>query len=848
MNIGGVVSQLDEKSLPRAIGTLLELNNYEVEYSVKIHGAEVDIVARKRGDPFSPVLYVEATVQYVDNTKYGKDATKFLLVREVDKNARCLSVSTSGFTPDVLERAKKSDIFATSYEKLFASFERFDSYVEHVVSNATIRALLDSYEEPYFRDVTGEHLATKWLQEWKVSSEAPWLVVLGEYGTGKTALTQKIQHDWISDYKEDASSPIPFRIELRSFVRQFDARSLIHHFLDSNGLGHLPIDFIFHLIRNRRVILVLDGYDEMAQFLNARERRACLSALASLAADGAKGILTSRPNYFTETEELHVFEALYATLEQKKYHLGELDKFFIAGERSVDQLLERYVLSRKERYLRDLTSDQTKALVKRKLHGDEAGQKVVISLLEKIFREEVDGKRQSLSGKPVIVSYLLELVDELRSAGDEQQAGSLGEWQIYKLIIDRLMLRDLQRSPTLNPDDRRQTLQRIALLLSRKDKSAVSEEDFAAVIGEQFRSILRRLSGEELRARRDELFQDIRSSATLTRTEVAGKSGWIFSHNSLREFLVTELSISSLLGDDALEVTFPITSPMRSFVASLPAGLAGDVLVTLQSRWTKKRSPALGAFLPLVSDLLAKQDGGFSKAVHRVAGKSGSGNLDFEGAEIKDFDFAFFADRKKFTVDAKASRLSSVSLKALDLSGSDFSAATLDSVLFTDADIRRVKFDGAWLFECDLTGANVDGAAFIGLERDSSFVVRQDSEMIVLSGPAAIGWLKFRGADTDPVEPFFELQHHEKFPIVYKICENISEQKNSQLRGLTQRGAAQADPPFARSFVAALRNANLIEIVKNELVSATSAGRKELTRFVEHHEMPPVIEAFLRAQ
>jgi hypothetical protein len=120
--------------------------------------------------------------------------------------------------------------------------------------------------------------------------------------------------------------------------------------------------------------------------------------------------------------------------------------------------------------------------------------------------------------------------------------------------------------------------------------------------------------------------------------------------------------------------------------------------------------------------------------------------------------------------------------------------------------------------------------------------------MMVLSGPAAIGWLKFRGADTDPVEPFFELQHHEKFPIVYKICENISEQKNSQLRGLTQRGAAQADPPFARSFVAALRNANLIEIVKNELVSATSAGRKELTRFVEHHEMPPVIEAFLRAQ
>lgn len=843
------MSQFDEKSLPQAIGTLLELNNYEVEYSVKLHGAEVDIVARKPGDPFAPTLYVEATVQYVDNTKYGKDATKFLLIRERDKSSRCLSVSTKGFTADVIERARMSDIVVSTYDELFASFERFDPYIEHVESNGTVRSLLQSYEEPFFRDASGEHLATDWLRDWKKSPEAPWLVVLGEYGTGKTALTQKIQHDWIIDYKADPSSPIPFRIELRSFVRQFDARSLIHHFLDSNRLGHLPIDFIFHLIRNRRVILVLDGYDEMAQFLNARERRACLAALASLAADGAKGILTSRPNYFTETEELHVFEALYATLEQKKYHLGELDKFFIAGEKSIDQLLDRYVLSKKERYLRDLTADQTTALVKRKLAGDDAGQEIVIELLAKIFREEVDGKRQSLSGKPVIVSYLLELVDELRSVGDEHQAGAFGEWQIYKLIIDRLMLRDLQRSPTMNPDDRRQALQRIALILSRKDKSAVGEEDFANVISEQFKSTLRRVTGEELRAKRDELFQDLRSSATLTRTELSGgKSGWIFSHNSLREYLVTELCITLLLEDASIEAAFPITAPMRSFVASLPQAAASQVLVALQSRWAKKKSLGLGAYLPLVSELLAKQDGGFGKAIQRIAGTSGSGSLDLIESEIRDFDLAALADRKKFSVDAKRARLSGVSFRGLDLTGSDFSGATLDSVLLTGSDLRKVNFEGCWLFECDLTDARVENANFQNLENDSSFVVRRGTELVALSGVSAIGWLKFHGAETDKVDAFFELQHHEKFPIVYKICENIAEQKNSQLRGLTQRGAAQADPPFARSFVASLRNAGLIEIVKNELVSATGEGRKELTRFLDHKELPSVIENFLRAQ
>lgn len=35
----------DEKTLPLAIGKLFELNDYNIEYSKKIHGAEVDIVA-----------------------------------------------------------------------------------------------------------------------------------------------------------------------------------------------------------------------------------------------------------------------------------------------------------------------------------------------------------------------------------------------------------------------------------------------------------------------------------------------------------------------------------------------------------------------------------------------------------------------------------------------------------------------------------------------------------------------------------------------------------------------------------------------------------------------------------
>jgi Uncharacterized low-complexity proteins len=838
--------ELDEKTLPLAIGKVLELNNYSVKYSVKVNGAEVDIVATPEGRPFDAVLYIEATVQYVDNTKYGKDATKFLLVQK--SGGQCLSVSTKGFTPDVIERAGPSGIKCLTYEAFFSSFEKFNTYVELVSENPAIQALLETYEEPYFKDDSGEELATHWLKKWKVDqSLSPWLVVLGEYGTGKTALTQKIQSEWIHDYLLDPSQPIPLRIELRNFTRQFDARSLIHHFLDTNKLGHMPIDFVFHLIRNRRVILVLDGYDEMAQFLNARERRTCLAALADLAAEGAKGILTSRPNYFTETEELHVFEALYASLEQNKYHLGQLDKVYIAGERSVDQLLEKYVLNKKERFLRDLTPEQTNTLIKRKLHGDEDGQKIISALLSKIFREEVDGRKQSLSGKPVIVSYLLELIDEIRVSDDEEHASNLGEWQIYKLIVDRLMMRDLQRSPLMPPTDRREALQRLALILSKKDKAVAGEQEFSEIIAEQFKSTLRRLSGEERRTKQDELFQDLRSSATLTRTEAGReKVGWVFSHNSLREYLVTELCVGNMLKNSPLEAEFPITKPMQSFVASLSQSSASSFLSTLGEQWSRKQSRNLGAYLGLSSDLLVLQEGGFAKSLSKIVGKAGGG-IDFDGIGLRGYDLAAYSDKKKFLISARDSSLVDVSFRGLDLSDSDFTSATIDNVFFSGSVLHRADFQKCWIFECDLSDAKVDGANFRGLDSDSTFIVRRGGEAIVLEGARAIGWLRFHGALTDDVDPFFELQHHEKFSIVFKICEHIAEQRNSQLRGLTQRGVAQSDPPFARAFVNALRGAGLIEAVRNDLVSPTSEGRRQMTRMLNHEEMPSMIEDFLRS-
>lgn len=840
--------QFTEKSLPLAIGNLFQMNNYDVQYDIHVHGAQVDIVARSKADPFSLPVYIEATVEYVSTEKYGKDSTKFLLLARKEPGATLLCVSSVGFTASVKERAEESGVVVLSYDELFARFEKFTPYLNLALNDIDTAKLVSTYEEPNFNDSKGHESATKWLSYWKGFSpdESKWLIILGEYGTGKTSLTKILQNRWLKEYHANPTHPIPVRIELRNFSRQFDAKGLLHHFLDTNYLSHVPIEFMNHLIKTGRVILLLDGYDEMAQFMNARERRACLSALAELASDGAKGILTSRPNYFSETEELNVFEALYRTLEQQQYHVSKLDGEFIAQEKSVDELVERYVLNRYERSLQDLTPEQTEALVRRSLSKDEIGQQLVLSILKKVFREEAKGSKQALSGKPVIIAYLLELVEEIRKESLEIDASSLTEWQVYKLIIDRLMLRDLRRS-TLNPADRRRVLQKLALRISLRDQIVATERTFQEIIDEEFQAELRRLPTDERRTRRSELFEDLRSSATLTRATGTKEDGWVFSHNSLREYLAAEIFLQSLSGRSPLAVGIPISAAMRGFVASIDILALESLWGTLGELWPQRLTmQGLGAYLTLLWESGAKLEGGLREAL-RILGSVGSTEaIPLNDLSLKDLDFNTYFKDNGIRLNASNSTMAESSFHDVDLTGSTFAGAILDTISFRGTNLSSVSFLNAFLFECELTDAIVEGADFTGLEADSTLVIMDaDGRATVLSGAPALGYLKYRGATTAPVEDIHVYRNHPKYSIVEKICEKISEQRNSQLRGLTQRGEARVDPPFARDFMGKLQSLGWVSLGRNDLIMVTPAGRPVIQRIVSGEKLPAEIAEFL---
>ena len=78
------MTQFTPDSLVAAVTQLFELNNYRVEGPIQVHGAEVDLVATPLGDPFGRKVYIEATVEHVDNTKYGKDVGKLAMIANLE--------------------------------------------------------------------------------------------------------------------------------------------------------------------------------------------------------------------------------------------------------------------------------------------------------------------------------------------------------------------------------------------------------------------------------------------------------------------------------------------------------------------------------------------------------------------------------------------------------------------------------------------------------------------------------------------------------------------------------------------------------------------------------------------
>jgi hypothetical protein len=142
-----------------------------------------------------------------------------------------------------------------------------------------------------------EEYVVDWLNEREIIRH---LAILGESGEGKSVFTLKLTHEMLQH--PEKYNRIPILITLRGqSPRNLSIKDLLSIWA---GRYRIIADSIYKLHQAGKLLIILEGFDEIDLVGDRKLRMAHFKNLWQLAHDDAKIIITGRPNFFFDTGEL----------------------------------------------------------------------------------------------------------------------------------------------------------------------------------------------------------------------------------------------------------------------------------------------------------------------------------------------------------------------------------------------------------------------------------------------------------------------------------------------------------------------------------------------------------------
>ncbi|MFK8183734.1 MAG: NACHT domain-containing protein [Phormidesmis sp.] len=192
---------------------------------------------------------------------------------------------------------------------------------------------IDGYVDMWLDDPAKEHLS-----------------VLGEFGTGKTWFVLHYAWEALQRYREakrrGTERPrIPVVVPLRDYAKAVSVESLFSEFFFRKHEILKNYSVFEQLNRMGKLLLIFDGFDEMAARVNRQAMIDNFWELAKVVVPGAKAILTCRTEHFPDAmegrqllgAELESSTAIL-TGETPQFEVLELEKF---EDKQIAQLLKR---------------------------------------------------------------------------------------------------------------------------------------------------------------------------------------------------------------------------------------------------------------------------------------------------------------------------------------------------------------------------------------------------------------------------------------------------------------------------------------------------------------------------
>lgn len=382
--------------------------------------------------------------------------------------------------------------------------------------------------------------AIRMLHEFLSASDRKLLSILGDYGTGKTSLCLQLTYELARQCLRDPDGArVPVFVPLRNLDHRQGFRRLVLETLNGYGVQVADYRAVELMLRAGRLVLIFDGFDEVADGLDRREVTRLFGQISQLVTGRAKVVLTCRTHYF----------------------------------RSEHQSLETLTTESMTPLMREVRSRHGFGIVElRKLSEAQ--------ILELMSRRDPDYQQRweymnavynlaDLARTPILLNIILSSFQDLISLGAET---AINASQLYDMYTKFWLERDDERSD-ITAQERLGFAQALAWRMYTTDRLLIPSDELSTAVDEFF-------SGPFARdlQRFNKLDNNVRTCSFLARDRFGD---FMFAHKSFMEFFVAKRLAADVPGWPALELgTRVVSYEISDFVTQM---VTADDIRTIKS-------------------------------------------------------------------------------------------------------------------------------------------------------------------------------------------------------------------------------------------------------------------------
>ncbi|HEU0087724.1 MAG TPA: trypsin-like peptidase domain-containing protein [Pseudonocardiaceae bacterium] len=340
--------------------------------------------------------------------------------------------------------------------------------------------------------------------EWLAAERARFVMVLGDFGRGKTFLLRELTRT----LPEHLPYLPPVLVELRTLEKAPSLDELLAQHLVRQNVDAFDVAKLRYMIRSGRLALLFDGFDELELRVGFKNAADYLSVLLREVTDQAKIVLTSRTQHFRSTGQI------WTTL----------------GDNVADKATSRVAV------LEDFTDEQIVQFLAKHYGGNHQRAQERFALIDDV--RDLLG----LSRNPRMLFFIADLKEE-RLRTIQAKHGHISAAELYRELVDFWLLREVKRHehhsglPLLDKEDRLAACTALALRLWATTVLTIPLAELTAEVS----VTLTRLT--ELKYTAEQAAHTVASGTLLVRTP---EGGFTFVHQSVMEWLVANSAAERL--------------------------------------------------------------------------------------------------------------------------------------------------------------------------------------------------------------------------------------------------------------------------------------------------------------